>query len=127
VVVDTETWSINIPVDESSKSTMPVGVAAPEFLVIPPVKVTLAPIVDKDGPANVTVVPMRLGDAHLASKFVTFTVPNPVAKSYPATALKAGVEPPVVVAMMPNCPEVVLLQLGLPPTQATELFPFVTS
>jgi hypothetical protein len=54
---------------------------APEACVTVPVKVTLAPIVDEVGPVSVTVVPMRLGDAHLASRFVTFTVPSPVAKS----------------------------------------------
>src|SRR5260370_40108442 len=108
-----------MPVLWSSRSTAPVGVAVPEAFVTVPVKVTLAPIVDEVGPASVSVVPMRLGDAHLASKFVTFTVPSPVARSYPATALKAGVEPPVVVAIMPNCPEVGLLQFGLAPVQAT--------
>jgi hypothetical protein len=76
---------------------------------------------------SVTVDAVRLGEAQLLSKFATFTDPSPVAKSYPGAVLNACVEPPLVVAMMPNCPEFVLLQFGLPPPQATETLPFVVS
>src|SRR6266436_1924824 len=122
-----ESTTTPVPIDLSFRSTVPVGVAAPEALVTVPANVTLAPIVDEVGPTSVTVVPMRLGDFQLASKFATFTVPSPVAKSYPADVLKAGVEPPEVVAMTPNwfAAVLVLLQFGLPPTQATELLPLV--
>src|ERR1700688_1522118 len=94
-----------VPMDMSFKRTVPVGVAVPEVLVTNPVNATLAPMVEDEGPASVRLVPIGLGvaAAHFASRLVTFTVPSPVAKSYPATALKAGVEPPgvAVVVKMP--------------------------
>jgi len=76
---------------------------------------------------RVTVGVVRLTELQLFTKLVTFTEPSPVAKSYPVVLLNAGVAPPVAVAMMPNCPEFVLLQFGLPPAHATELLPLVTS
>src|SRR5713226_6177484 len=124
-----ESMTTPAPTDISFKSTVPVGVAVPEALVTVPVKVTLAPIVDEVGPASVTVVPIRLGDAHALSKFATFTDPSPVAKSYPVAVLYAKVVPPAVVARTPYtfAAVLVLLQFGLPPWQATEILPFVVS
>ena len=118
-----EGWII-APVDISSSTTSPVA----ELGVTVPLTVTLWPTVVGAGDKfKVVVDAVRLGAVHFASRFVTFTVPNPVAKSYPATALKAGVDPPAVVVRMPNCPAVLLLQFGLPPAQATELVPLVMS
>jgi hypothetical protein len=119
------------PIDISFRSTVPVGVAVPEALVTVPVKVAGVPIVEEPdaGPTRVTVVPIRVGDFQLASKFATLTEPSPVAKSYPgaALALKAGVVLLAGLTRMPNWLAAVLLQFGLPPTQATELLPLVTS
>jgi hypothetical protein len=84
-----------VPMDMSSSSNAPVGIVVPEVGVTVPVKVTLAPIVDEDGPASVTLVPV-------ASRFVTFTEPRPVAKSYPVPVLNAAVLPPFAVAKIPN-------------------------
>ena len=115
------------PVVVSSSNTKPVGVAVPADFVTVPVNVALAPIVDDVGPVRVMLVPLTPGADHFAIRLLTLTVPKPVARSYPVVALKAGVVPPAAVAIMPNCPAVLLLQFGLPPTHATELFPFVTS
>ena len=116
-------------IDISFNSTVPVGVPVPEVFATIPVNVTLAPMVEEVGPARVTVVPPKLGApvAQLLSKLATFNVPSPVAKSYPAVALNAGVVPPAAVVRMPNCPAVLLLQFGVPPTHATELLPLATS
>jgi hypothetical protein len=91
-----------VPMDMSSSSNAPVGIVVPEVGVTVPVKVTLAPIVDEDGPASVTLVPVSAGAAQLASRFVTFTEPRPVAKSYPVPVLNAAVLPPFAVAKIPN-------------------------
>src|SRR6266478_6955546 len=75
---------------------------------------------------SVVVEAVRLGETQAASKFATFTLPSPVAKSYPVDVLNAGVVP---LAITPNwfADLLVLLQFALPPTQATETFPFVMS
>jgi hypothetical protein len=59
-------------------TTSPVAVAG----VTVPLTVTLeSTLSDVDDKLTVVVDAVRFGDAHLASKFVTFTVPSPVAKS----------------------------------------------
>jgi hypothetical protein len=96
--------SIRVPVEESLRSTTPLGFAVPELFVTEPVKVAPAPIVVGAVPTRtkLVLVPVRLGAAHFAIRFVTLTVPKPVARSYPVPALNAGVVPPELVAMMPN-------------------------
>ena len=69
-----------------------------------------------------TAVPQAL------ARFATFTLPSPVAMSYPAVVVNAGVfVVPMVVNSTPFVPLVVLLQLGEAPAHGTELLPFVTS
>jgi hypothetical protein len=58
---------------------------------------------------------------------VTFTEPSPVAKSYPAAVVHAGVVGDAALTRTPVAPAVVLLQFGEVPAQGTELFPLVTS
>ena len=70
--------------------------------------------------------------AQLVTRFVALIEPRPVAKSNPRAASHAGnpVRLPVLKSMAsstPNAPGVKELQLKLPPTQGTELLPFVMS
>jgi hypothetical protein len=69
------------PVVWSSSKTNPVGVGVPEVFATVPVNVVGAPIVEVGGPVKVVVVGVRLGAAHLVSRFATLTEPNPVARS----------------------------------------------
>jgi len=69
---------------------------------------------------------------HWVARLVTFTEPRPVAKSYPAAVVHAGVVGEAGLTRTPLVPAVVLLQLGEVPAgefaaQGTELFPFVMS
>jgi hypothetical protein len=62
------------------------------------------------------------------ARFATFTVPSPVARSYPVPAVNAGVfVAPLTVTSTPFVPAVVLLQPDVAPVHGTEMFPFVTS
>ena len=72
---------------------------------------------------RLVVVVVKL-EVQLLTRFATLTEPNPVAKSYPVVAGYAALLPET---MMPYCPEVLLLQLGAPTRQITELFPTVMS
>jgi len=126
--VPTVNRSITLPVLLLPWNSETIPVAVPGATA--PLTATLPPTVnDPVGGANVVVEPVRLGEAQAASKFATFTLPSPVAKSYPAAVPNAGVVPPVVVAMTPNwfAEVLVLLQFGLPPTHATETLPLVVS
>jgi hypothetical protein len=77
--------------------------------------------------AKVVAEAVRLAaEAQAPIKLATFTEPNPVARSYPVVALKAGVVPPAT-SRIPNAPEVELLQFVLPPWHATELLLLFTS
>jgi hypothetical protein len=59
-------------------TTSPVAVAGVTVPLTVTIESTVGAVDDK---LTVVVEAVRLGDAHLASKFVTFTVPSPVAKS----------------------------------------------
>ena len=75
--VGQEGW-ISAPVATSLSTTNPVAAEG----VTEPLTVTLAPtVIDVDDKFSVVADAVRMGDFQLASKFVTFTVPSPVAKS----------------------------------------------
>src|SRR5208282_4253197 len=99
--------------------------------VMPPVPLT-----------TVVVVAVRTAVVHCVNRFPTFSEPSPVARSYFKLDIKAGVPlsaklhvtPPLGVVegeqiITPYPPDfvLVLLQFGVPASQATELFPLVTS
>ena len=73
--------SIATPVEAFLRITKPVGV--PPEPVTEPLNAALESTVMGKVVllVSVTAVAVRLGDAQLASKFVTFTLPSPVAKS----------------------------------------------
>src|SRR5580704_9059219 len=118
----------------ATKETSPPGVPE-EIDVTVAAAVTEAPCVIvmvevKPFSFSPVVVPLNAPTAvpQAVARFVTFTVPRPVAKSYPGVVVKAGVfVAPLVVTNTPSVPLVVLLQFGEPPAQGTELLPFVTS
>ena len=119
------------PVGVAISETSPVGTTAPEPCVTWTVKFALEPwAIVAEGDAVIAVVSeAREAELQFVSKFPTFTEPRPVALSNPGTAPKAGV---VVLAGSTSTPywfaaALVLLQFGLPPAQATELFPVITS
>lgn len=120
---------------DASKETSPVGITVPDVGDTVATEATEVPCVmlTVDIPPlifSVVVVPLNAPTAvpHAVAKFATFTVPRPVAKSYPDVVLKAGVlVVPTVVNSTPFDPLVVLLQLGEFPAHGTELLPFVTS
>jgi hypothetical protein len=117
--------------------TSPVGVPLPLVGATLTVAVKFCPDgVPPLGLVSVVVVVVRMAEVHLLSRFVTLIEPKPVDRSYPVADTNAGVplstaghEGVVVVLQIttPKLPEDVLLQSGVPETQATELFPFVTS
>jgi hypothetical protein len=95
------TWTIGTPGGDAIRDTSPVAVVGVTLTV----KVAFVPCAI----GNVVVLARVVADAvlgaaeaHAAIKFVTFTEPSPVARSYPAVALNAGVVPPVAVARIPN-------------------------
>ena len=69
----------------------------------------------------------KVMEPQLLTKFWALTEPRPVARSYAAVAGNAGVEGLVVSTRTPFAPATLLLQLGVPKAQGTELFPLVTS
>jgi hypothetical protein len=81
VPLDRAIVSIVAPVEAFLRTTKPVGV--PPEPVTEPLNAALESTVMGKIVllVSVTAVAVRLGDAHLASKFATFTVPRPVAKS----------------------------------------------
>ena len=117
----------------AGKETSPVGVPEPEVTVAD--SVTDAPCVIGAGvvlPLTVVLVVVALKVPTAAPqpscRFEIFTVPRPVAKSYPAVVVKAGVlVAPIVVKRTPFVPAVVLLQFKELGAQGTELLPFVMS
>jgi hypothetical protein len=72
----------------------------------------------------VVAVPVAPAVVHLLTKFVAFTEPRPVARSYPVAVENAGLPPD---ATTPNPPELVLLQFADAPGQGTEILPLVIS
>ena len=74
------------------------------------------------------LVAVRVAEVQFARRFPTLIEPNPVAKSYPVTALNAGfpLSTPTPDVSTPN-PEPELLQFGDPPSQATVFVPLVMS
>jgi hypothetical protein len=77
----------------------------------------------------VVVVVVRTAEVQFVSRFATLIEPNPVARSYPDTALNAGfpLSTPTPEVSTPNPLVPVLLQFGVPATQATVFVPFVMS
>jgi hypothetical protein len=75
--------SIGAFVDAFTKVTNPVGVPVPEDLVTDPLTLALASTVIDAGDRGLklVVVPVKLALAQWARRFVTFTLPNPVARS----------------------------------------------
>jgi len=119
---------IGAPGGEAIKETSPVAVVGATLTV----KVALVPCVIGNVVVLVNVVAelVRFATAAQAlSKLATLMEPRPVARSYPAVALNAGVLPPVAVVKIPNWFALVLLllQFGVPPWHATELLPFAMS
>ena len=116
----------------ASNETSPVGVPDVEVTVataatdvpcvivtveVPPLIVRAVPVVWK--------LPTARG--HCVFRLVTFTEPNPVAKSYPVAVVQAGVVVAAGLTRTPVVPVVLLLQFVEFATQGTELFPLVTS
>src|ERR1700674_1494508 len=113
-------------------ATSPVGV--PDVEVTVTLAVTAVPCVIEtvDVPpltVRLVVVAVNLPAAigHCVARFATFTVPRPVAKSYPVAVVQAGIVGVAVLTRMPVLPAVLLLQFGELPAHGTELFPLVTS
>jgi hypothetical protein len=81
VPLDRAIVSIAAPVEAFLRTTKPVGVL-PEPVTEPLNAALESTVMGKVVLlARVTAVAFRAGDAQLASRFVTFTVPSPVAKS----------------------------------------------
>src|SRR5580704_12660804 len=79
------------------------------------------------GPVSVTVSAVKETPDHALTKLLMLREPRPVGLSYPVVVMKAGVLVFVGSRSTPNCEELVLLQFGVPPWQATELFPRTVS
>ena len=136
---------------ESVPEPMPpftvVGAMSPTSPVIVPADVEVTVVLTATeapcviGAGDVEPFTVRLVDVawkaptargHWVARLVTFTEPRPVAKSYPAAVVHAGVVGEAGLTRTPLVPAVVLLQLGEVPAgefaaQGTELFPFVMS
>src|SRR5580704_8272236 len=80
-----------------------------------------------EGPVSVTVSAVKETPDQALTKLLMLREPRPVALSYPVVVMKAGVLVFVGSRSTPNCEELVLLQFGVPPWQATELFPRTVS
>jgi hypothetical protein len=86
-------------------STKPVAIPGDVDVTVP-TTLTVAPCVifTAAPPFSVKVVVVGwnpVAEVQPVTRFATFNEPSPVAKSYPAVVLKAGVVPPVVVVMIP--------------------------
>ena len=118
-----------LPGGEAIRETLPVG--TPEAEVTFTVKLTVLPcgIVPVAVVVSAVVVVSKLAVCQAVARFATFTDPNPVALSYPATAKKAGL---LLLLGSTSTPywfadDEVLLQFGELPAQATELLPVTVS
>ena len=72
--------------------------------------------------ASVVVLAVKVTLVQFFTRFAAFNVPSPVARSYPAVFVQAAWEVLFGFTRTPSTDEFVLLQLGEPPAQATELF-----
>jgi hypothetical protein len=79
-----------LPGGDAINETFPVGV--PEAEVTFTVKLTVAPcaFVPVGELVMVVVLELKVAEPHAFARFATLTDPSPVALSYPATAMKAG-------------------------------------
>src|SRR5260221_832288 len=110
-------------VEAFSKITTPVGVP-PAQVTVPvrlPETVPAVPVTLEGIKVTVGTVPVALAVVQPLIRFVAFTEPSPVARSYPIPAVNAGLPP---LTSTPNPPLVALLQFVEPPAQGTELFKF---
>src|SRR5580693_5564253 len=109
----------------ATRATAPVAVVGLRVTV----KLTVLPWLMLVGEvaANVTVSAVKETPDHALTKLLMLREPRPVALSYPVVVMKAGVLVFVGSRSTPNCEELVLLQFGVPPWQATELFPRTVS
>src|ERR1700733_457468 len=76
---------------------------------------------------NAVVVPVVFTDDHLFTTFCTLSEPSPVARSYPAVVVYAGVVGVAAATSTPGVPATLPLQFVLAPAQGTSLLPLVTS
>jgi hypothetical protein len=110
--------TLGLAFDCRIKEASPVGVPLPD--VTPMLKLTDCPWVSVVRVAGGVADSKRVAavvvksDFHLFTRFATLTVPNPVAKSYPAVVGNAAELPD---STTPNCPdaELLLLQFAVPP------------
>ena len=76
---------------------------------------------------SAVVVDVVFTDDHLFTTFCALSEPSPVAKSYPAVVVYAGVVGLAAAISTPIVPATWLLQFVLAPAHGTSLLPFVTS
>src|SRR6266436_5568444 len=112
--------------------TSPVGVPDVEVTVTFAVTAVPCVMVTVDVPpftVRVVVVAWKVPTAsgHCVARLATLTEPRPVARSYPAVVVHAGVVTEAGATRTPFVLAVLLLKFGEFPAHGTELLPFVTS
>src|SRR5882724_8610430 len=112
--------------------TSPVGVPDVEVTVTFAVTAVPCVMVTVDVPpftVRVVVVAWKVPTAsgHCVARLATLTEPRPVARSYPAVVVHAGVVTEAGATRTPLVLAALLLQFGEFPAHGTELLPFVTS
>src|ERR1700688_1978344 len=114
------------PAGVAINETCPVGVPPDEVTCT--VKLAFAPwaIVPLGEALIVVAEAVNPTPPQAAARLAMFTVPRPLARSYPEVAVHAGT-PALAITPYWLATVLVLLQFAVPPWQATEIFPVITS